>query len=230
MSLAHAVHLLQQAITHPLYQQSPPPELSGLISVGRDTDLANLNTNFNEEQFERYAKWLKQRREINSLRIKADETNLADIKKKRNILLKKQKQSLCAPEEEQEMPRLSQQQTEYSRTLTAMRKERKQFDELEQAFIVYKQSRMNALCPMKSSPDQTQQPSETIVRMMSINNPSQMPLRFVSEQPTITLVPSTNLDEHDESVHDEPTSSPSVDSQPKQTFSQQENQSIGKHS
>ena len=137
---------------------------------------------------------------------------------------------MCTPEEEQEMPRLSQQQTEYSRTLTAMRKERKQFDELEQAFIVYKQSRMNALCPMKSSPDQTQQPSETIVRMMSINNPSQMPLRFVSEQPTITLVPSTNLDEHDESVHDEPTSSPSVDSQPKQTFSQQENQSIGKHS
>jgi len=92
LSLAHAVHLLQQAITHPLYQQSPPPELSGLISVGRDNDLTNLNANINEEQFERYARWLKQRREINSLRIKADETNLADIKKKRNILLKKQKQ------------------------------------------------------------------------------------------------------------------------------------------
>ena len=92
LSLAHAVHLLQQAITHPLYQQSPPPELSGLISVGRDNDLTNLNVNINEEQFERYARWLKQRREINSLRIKADETNLADIKKKRNILLKKQKQ------------------------------------------------------------------------------------------------------------------------------------------
>jgi len=60
--------------------------------VGRDNDLTNLNANINEEQFERYARWLKQRREINSLRIKADETNLADIKKKRNILLKKQKQ------------------------------------------------------------------------------------------------------------------------------------------
>lgn len=92
LSLAHAVHLLQQAITHPLYQQSPPPELSGLVSVGRDNDLTNINANINEEQFERYARWLKQRREINSLRIKADETNLADIKKKRNILLKKQKQ------------------------------------------------------------------------------------------------------------------------------------------
>ncbi|CAF4642066.1 unnamed protein product, partial [Rotaria magnacalcarata] len=31
LTLAHAVHLLQQAITHPLYQQSPPPELSGLV-------------------------------------------------------------------------------------------------------------------------------------------------------------------------------------------------------
>ncbi len=92
LSLAHAVHLLQQAITHPLYQQSPPPELSGLVSVGRDNDSTNFNANINEEQFERYARWLKQRREINSLRIKADETNLADIKKKRNILLKKQKQ------------------------------------------------------------------------------------------------------------------------------------------
>jgi hypothetical protein len=92
LSLAHAVHLLQQAITHPLYQQSPPPELNGLVSVGRDNDLTNINANINEEQFERYARWLKQRREINSLRIKADETNLADIKKKRNILLKKQKQ------------------------------------------------------------------------------------------------------------------------------------------
>jgi hypothetical protein len=65
------------------------------------------------------------------------------------------------------MPRLSQQQTEYSRTLTAMRKERKQFDELEQAFLVYKQSRLNALYPPKSSPEQQQQqqqPPETIVR------------------------------------------------------------------
>jgi aminoglycoside N3'-acetyltransferase len=62
------------------------------VSVGRDNDLTNINANINEEQFERYARWLKQRREINSLRIKADETNLADIKKKRNILLKKQKQ------------------------------------------------------------------------------------------------------------------------------------------
>ena len=75
-----------------MYQQSPPPELSGLISVGRDNDLTNNNASINEEQFDRYARWLKQRREINSLRIKADETNLADIKKKRNILLKKQKQ------------------------------------------------------------------------------------------------------------------------------------------
>ena len=91
-ALAHAVHLLQQAITHPLYQQSPPPELSGLVTVGRDNDLTKIDVNVNEEQFERYARWLKQRREINSLRIKADETNLADIKKKRNILLKKQKQ------------------------------------------------------------------------------------------------------------------------------------------
>lgn len=90
--MAHAVHLLQQAITHPLYQQNPPPELTGLISVGRDNDGAGANATFNEEQFERYARWLKQRREINSLRIKADETNLADIKKKRNILMKKQKQ------------------------------------------------------------------------------------------------------------------------------------------
>ena len=92
LSLAHAVHLLQQAITHPLYQQSPPPELSGLLSVGRDNDSTNFNATVSEEQFERYARWLKQRREINSWRIKADETNLADIKKKRNILLKKQKQ------------------------------------------------------------------------------------------------------------------------------------------
>ena len=92
LSLAHAVHLLQQAITHPLYQQNPPPELSGLISVGRDNEGATMNATVNEEQFERYARWLKQRREINSLRIKADETNLADIKKKRNILMRKQKQ------------------------------------------------------------------------------------------------------------------------------------------
>ena len=92
LTLAHAVHLLQQAITHPLYQQCPPPELSGLISVGRDNDVTTMNASYNEDQFERYARWLKQRREINSLRIKADETNLADIKKKRNILLKKQKQ------------------------------------------------------------------------------------------------------------------------------------------
>lgn len=92
LSLAHAVHLLQQAITHPLYQQNPPPELTGLISVGRDNDGTTMNASINEEQFERYARWLKQRREINSLRIKADETNLADIKKKRNILMKKQKQ------------------------------------------------------------------------------------------------------------------------------------------
>jgi hypothetical protein len=91
-SLAHAVHLLQQAITHPLYQQSPPPELTGLVSLGRDNDFTTMNGNINEEQFERYARWLKQRREINNLRIKADETNLTDIKKKRNILLKKQKQ------------------------------------------------------------------------------------------------------------------------------------------
>jgi hypothetical protein len=64
------------------------------------------------------------------------------------------------------MPRLSQQQTEYSRTLTAMRKERKQFDELEQAFLVYKQNRLNALYPQKSSPEQQQQQQqpETIVR------------------------------------------------------------------
>ncbi|CAF4763176.1 unnamed protein product, partial [Rotaria magnacalcarata] len=75
LTLAHAVHLLQQAITHPLYQQSPPPELSGLVSVGRDNDLTKFDANVNEEQFERYARWLKQRREINSLRIKADETN-----------------------------------------------------------------------------------------------------------------------------------------------------------
>ncbi len=100
LSLAHAVHLLQQAITHPLYQQSPPPELSGLVSVGRDNDLTNINSNINEEQFERYARWLKQRREINSLRIKADETNLADIKKKRNILLKKQKQVISKQKKE----------------------------------------------------------------------------------------------------------------------------------
>ena len=92
LTLAHAVHLLQQAITHSLYQQSPPPELGGLVNVGRDNDFTTINATFNEEQFERYARWLKQRREINSLRIKADETNLADIKKKRNILLKKQKQ------------------------------------------------------------------------------------------------------------------------------------------
>ncbi|CAF4672558.1 unnamed protein product, partial [Rotaria socialis] len=72
--------------------------------------------------------------------------------------------SACTPEEEQEMPRLSQQQTEYSRTLTAMRKERKQFDELEQAFLVYKQSRLNALYPPKSSPLSTEQHPETIVR------------------------------------------------------------------
>jgi hypothetical protein len=46
-----------------------------------------------------------------------------------------------------------------------MRKERKQFDELEQAFLVYKQSRLNALYPPKSSPEQQQQqPPETIVR------------------------------------------------------------------
>jgi hypothetical protein len=65
------------------------------------------------------------------------------------------------------MPRLSQQQTEYSRTLTAMRKERKQFDELEQAFLVYKQSRLNALYPPKSSPASTEpqpQQPESIVR------------------------------------------------------------------
>ena len=66
------------------------------------------------------------------------------------------------------MPRLSQQQTEYSRTLTNMRKERKQFDELEQAFLVYKQSRLNALYPSKSSPEQQQQsalpPPEPVVR------------------------------------------------------------------
>lgn len=65
------------------------------------------------------------------------------------------------------MPRLSQQQTEYSRTLTTMRKERKQFDELEQAFLVYKQSRLNALYPSKSSPEQqptAPPPSETVVR------------------------------------------------------------------
>ncbi len=59
------------------------------------------------------------------------------------------------------MPRLSQQQTEYSRTLTAMRKERKQFDELEQAFLVYKQSRLSILYPSKSSPEQSE---PTIVR------------------------------------------------------------------
>ena len=62
------------------------------------------------------------------------------------------------------MPRLSQQQTEYSRTLTAMRKERKQFDELEQAFLVYKQSRLNALCPLKISSVSTEQQPEAIVR------------------------------------------------------------------
>ena len=74
-------------------------------------------------------------------------------------------QSQCTPEEEQEMPRLSQQQTEYSRTLTSMRKERKQFDELEQAFLVYKQSRLNALYPQKSPPTNIEQTStETIVR------------------------------------------------------------------
>lgn len=33
-----------------------------------------------------------------------------------------------------------------------MRKEKKQFDELEQAFSFYKQSRLNALFPQKSSP------------------------------------------------------------------------------
>ena len=63
-----------------------------MVSVSRDNDSTNLNASVSEEQFERYARWLKQRREINSWRIKADETNLADIKKKRNILLKKQKQ------------------------------------------------------------------------------------------------------------------------------------------
>ena len=62
------------------------------------------------------------------------------------------------------MPRLSQQQTEYSRTLTAMRKERKQFDELEQAFLVYKQSRLNTLFVPKSSPAPTDQQPDTIVR------------------------------------------------------------------
>ena len=65
------------------------------------------------------------------------------------------------------MPRLSQQQTEYSRTLTAMRKEKKQFDELEQAFLVYKQSRLNALYPQRSSPaqlEQQPQTTETVVR------------------------------------------------------------------
>ncbi|CAF2074249.1 unnamed protein product [Rotaria magnacalcarata] len=236
LTLAHAVHLLQQAITHPLYQQSPPPELSGLVSVGRDNDLTKFDANVNEEQFERYARWLKQRREINSLRIKADETNLADIKKKRNILLKKQKQSACTPEEEQEMPRLSQQQTEYSRTLTAMRKERKQFDELEQAFLVYKQSRLNALYPPKSSPLSTEQHPETIVRIMSMTNTPQtsiQPLqRFLSEHPssTMTFTSTSNTDEHDDFAADDQTSlSPSIttDVQQKQTtFIQQENQSI----
>lgn len=101
LSLAHAVHLLQQAITQPLYQQNPPPELSGLISVGRDNEGTAMNAAVNEEQFERYARWLKQRREINGLRIKAEETNLADIKKKRNILMRKQKQ-VCQSKEQQE--------------------------------------------------------------------------------------------------------------------------------
>ena len=48
-----------------------------------------------------------------------------------------------------------------------MRKEKKQFDELEQAFLVYKQSRLNALYPARSSPAQAEQPpqtTETVVR------------------------------------------------------------------
>jgi hypothetical protein len=65
LTLAHAVHLVRQAHTHPLEQQLPPPQLSGLVSDGASAT--------NEEQFERYARWLKQRREINSCRIKADE-------------------------------------------------------------------------------------------------------------------------------------------------------------
>jgi len=131
------------------------------------------------------------------------------------------------------MPRLSQQQTEYSRTLTAMRKERKQFDELEQAFLVYKQSRLNALYPPKSSSPE-QQP-ETIVRMMSMSNIPQTSIqpiqRFLSEQPptTMTLISSSNIDEQDDSVNDDQTSlSPSTsnDLQKQTTFTQQENQSI----
>lgn len=65
------------------------------------------------------------------------------------------------------MPRLSQQQTEYSRLLTTMRKEKKQFDELEQAFLVFKQSRLNSLYPTRSSPAQVEQQTqntETVVR------------------------------------------------------------------
>ncbi|CAF4959182.1 unnamed protein product, partial [Rotaria sp. Silwood1] len=144
--------------------------------------------------------------------------------------------SLCTPEEEQEMPRLSQQQTEYSRTLTAMRKERKQFDELEQAFLVYKQSRLNALYPPKLSPVSTEQHPETIVRMMSMTNTPQtsiQPLqRFLSEHPstTMTFTSTSNPDEQEDFTADDQTSlSPSIstDLQQKQTaYVQQENKLI----
>ncbi|CAF0890159.1 unnamed protein product [Didymodactylos carnosus] len=181
LSLAHAVHLLRQAITHPTYQSSPPPQLPGLCLP--DTEC--LDSENILDQFEKYSKWLKQRREIITLRIKADETNLADIKKKRNILTKKHKQSMLTDEEEQEMPRLAQQQTEFSRTLTTMRKERKQFDELEQAFSIYKQSRFKPLFGSnsnKSSPNESTD-TNSVVKLLSIDrqmsNPSSV---FVKQE------------------------------------------------